>query len=183
MSKRHIVWLPAPLHPGNRLPGASPERRARHPGGGWRTLHELAVAIAATGRRVELRGLVSQDELEELAAAAGVMPELPSEPLRLSSDDVVITPEGCDDPMVLRHILASPARAVLLALAPPGLFGWDFDAEAGRRLRAIADLGFELWTHMPRLAEHAERAGVPCRLLGNGRPAPYPQPLPKRWDV
>jgi hypothetical protein len=49
--------------------------------------------------------------------------------------------------------------------------------------RAMAALGFELWTHTPRIVERVEAAGVPCAFIGNGRPMPYPQPLPKRYDV
>jgi hypothetical protein len=45
-------------------------------GGGGRSLHELAVAIAATGRDVELRGRVSRPELSRLADAAGVAPRV-----------------------------------------------------------------------------------------------------------
>ncbi|PZR65197.1 MAG: hypothetical protein DLM63_12640 [Solirubrobacterales bacterium] len=166
--------------------------------GGIRTMHELAVAIAATGRRVEIRGGVDFGELELLGAAAGAMPELPTRPRRAGPDDVVLVPEGLADPLSFAPTVLSGARQILVLLAPTGLFGWPFvdgwspmpplavpiDAVARPdHFRAMSALGFELWTHMPRLAEEAKAAGVDCTYIGNGRPLAYPPPLPKAYDV
>jgi hypothetical protein len=166
--------------------------------GGHRALHELAVAIAATGRRVEVRGQFDLDELRELSDAAGARPGVAEAPDRPGEGDVVFMPEGLEDPMNFGSVALSGARVILLLLAPPGLFGWPFArgwsrqpatdidlGELGRpeHFRAMAALGFELWTQNPELARRIENAGVNCVLIGNGRPLPYPDPLPKRFDV
>ncbi len=161
-------------------------------------MHELAVAIAAGGHAVEIRGRVAADEVAELSAAAGAGPELPSEPRDIAADDVVLVPEGLSDPLLWSRLVLSPARVVVLMLAPPGLFGWPFvdgwvpapapdvllDTLARpQHFQAMAALGLEIWTHMPHLAELARDAGVPCAFIGNGRPLPYPEPQAKRYDV
>ena len=161
-------------------------------------MHELAVAIAATGRRVELRGDVDLEELELLGSAAGAMPEVPSAPRRPGPDDVVLMAEGYSDPRTFGYLSLSAARLILLILAPPGLFGWPFVDGWSRpspeevpietlaradHFRAAARPGFELWSPMPRLASRVEAAGLDCEVIGNGRPLPYPMALPKRYDV
>ena len=194
--QRCVVWVPRePDDPQGRLPAAEPVEAL---GGGPRSLHEIAVALAAAGHAVELRGSVHLGELAALTAAAGVEVEVPGEPRAIEPGDVVIAPEGVTDPLSWARLILSPARVILLFLAPPGLFGWGFDDGStlpsahtvaldavGRpsQLRAAAALGLELWTPMPRLAADAEAAGVPCALLGNGRPLPYPEPAPKAFDV
>jgi hypothetical protein len=161
-------------------------------------MHELAVAIAATGRRVEVRGDVDPDELRLLGEAAGAMPELPTQPRLLGRGDVVILTEGSDDPITFARAALSGARAIVMLLGPPGLIGWPFVAGWLRpspatvpfealaqpgHFRAMAGMGFELWTHMPRMVERIEAANVSCAFIGNGRPLPYPEPLAKRYDV
>jgi glycosyltransferase involved in cell wall biosynthesis len=193
--ERYVIWIPEPGDQTWPLPGVIPSGWGF---GGRRTMHELAVAIAASGRRVELRGDVDVDELRVLAEAAGAMPELPTEPRGLDRGDVVILTEGSDDPITFARAALSPARAIVMLLGPPGLIGWPFTAGWLRpspltvsldavaqpeHFRAMAGMGLELWTHMPRMAERAEAAGVPCAFIGKGRPLPYPEPLPKRYDV
>src|SRR4051812_36559784 len=165
--------------------------------GGRRTMHELAVAIAAGGRRVEFRGQVTVPVLEELSAAAGgARVELPSEPRLPGPDDVVIVNEGVADPRVYGRLALSPARAVLLVLGPLGMFGWPFveapwskpDSETmdvrsfsrPEHFAGAAALGFELWTHTPAFAAIAREAGVECSLLDRGVPQPYPEPAAVR---
>lgn len=180
--QRCVVWVPRqPDDPEGRLPAAE---AADMLGGGERSLHEIAVALAAAGHAVELRGNVHRGELAALTDAAGVDVELPREPRVIGPGDVVIAPEGIDDPLVWSKLVLSGARTVLALLAPPGVFGWDLGAAWGAaRLRAATALGLELWTHMPRLAAEAQAAGVRCEMIGTGRPMPYPEPAPKRYDV
>ncbi|HEY2436165.1 MAG TPA: glycosyltransferase [Solirubrobacteraceae bacterium] len=190
---RYIVLMPG--EPSWELPAAGHGPCA---GGGHRALHELAVAIAATGRAVEVRGEFDLDELRTLAAAAGGGPELPREPRRPRADDVILMPEGITDPLIFGLISLSSARKILLVLGPPGLAGWPFSEgwslrppvavevdEVARpeHFRAMAGMGFELWANSPGLVERIEAAGVPGRWIGVGRPLPFPDPLPKRYDV
>jgi hypothetical protein len=161
-------------------------------------LHELAVAIAATGRRVEMRGHVAREELKRLGEATGAMPELPDQPLRPARGDVVFMSEGSADPLDFAYVALSGARAILLMLAPPGLFGWPFVEGWSRQpptevsigsvarpehFRAMTAMGFELWTNTPPMVERIRAAGVNCTFMGNGNPVPYPSPLPKQYDV
>jgi hypothetical protein len=161
-------------------------------------LHELAVAIAATGRRVEVRGQFNLAELQAMSAAAGAAPDWPQQPFRPGQGDVVLMPEGFDHPLIFGSVALSAARRILLVLAPSGLFGWPFvdgwsrpfpdkvDLEQLARpehFRAMAGMGFELWTNMPALVERIEASGVRGTDIGNGRPFPFPEPLPKRYDV
>jgi hypothetical protein len=167
--------------------------------GGVRTLHELAVAIAATGRDVEFRGRVSERELTPLVETAGAAPrvDLPS---RLPGpDDVVIVPEGYRDPVQYARISDSPAVGVIMLLGPPGLAGWPFvphwpgqpdpltvpieDLARAEHFRAMAAAGFRLWTHTPGLARAVSEAGVACTDIGVGTPVPFPEPEDRPYDV
>ncbi len=166
--------------------------------GGIRTMHELAVAAAATGRRVELRGAVSRPILESLASAAGAYPELPAEPRRPGARDIVVIPEGGEDPLRFARYVLSPARMVLAVLAPTGQFGWPFlspwkaephltvglDTLARpEHFAAMAALGVDLWTHMTRIHELALAAGARCEFIGNGDPQPLPPASAKDTPV
>jgi glycosyltransferase involved in cell wall biosynthesis len=166
--------------------------------GGERSLYELAVAAAALGHDVELRGEISELDLRELADAAGPLPAVRMEPRRPTADDVVIVPEGWTDPLQYARLALSPGRAVLLLLAPPGLFGWPFlggwsplhPREASldgvarpESFRAMAALGFELWADSPGLAEAARMAGVRCVDIGHGSPLGAPEPVEKTHEV
>jgi hypothetical protein len=191
--QRYIVWMPT-------APGWSLEATANGPvtSGGHRTLHELAVAMAATGRRVEVRGQFDLAELSYLSQAAGAMPELPAAPRRPGHGDVVLMPEGFEDPLTFAYVALSEARRILLLLAPPGLFGWPFvkgwskqaavdvaieSVALPNHFRAMAGMGFELWTNSPAMADRIEAAGLRGTFIGSGRSVPWPEPLPKRYDV
>jgi D-inositol-3-phosphate glycosyltransferase len=193
--ERVVVWIPTRDH-GWELEPAHPHE-PRWIGGGLRTLHELAVAIAAIGRGVEMRGVVHPPTLEELSDAAGARPDLPDHPRPLTSADTVIVPEGIDDPAIHARLALSPARVIVMLLGPPGLVGWPFtpgwapqdpltvemDAVARpEHFQGAAALGHELWTHSPALQAAAERAGVGCRFIGNGRPGAFPDP-PAAKDI
>ncbi len=196
---RHVVWIQQAGDRGWELPAAIPRNGVGWGHGGRRDMHELAVAIAASGRPTEIRGDVDVDELRALGQAAGAMPDLPTEPRSLDRGDLVVMEEGgTGDSVPFARAALSAARAIIMLLAPPGLFGWPFvdgwsfpspatvpfDTLARpEHFRAMAGLGFELWTHQPRLAERVEAAGVGCAFIGNGRPMPYPQALPKHYDV
>jgi hypothetical protein len=166
-------------------------------GGGRRTMHELAVAIACTGRRVEFRGEMSIAILEELSAAAGgVRVELPAEARLPGPDDTVIVNEGIADPRVHARLALSPARTILMVLGPLGMYGWPFTEEPWtppdhdaadlatlarpEHFQGAAALGFELWTHTPAFAATAREAGAECTLLGRGMPERFPSPAAER---
>jgi hypothetical protein len=166
--------------------------------GSERTLCELAAAIASTGREVELRGELSREVVEEICEAAGAWPTLDPNPRRLTPDDIVILPEGWWDASWVLKFIMGPARAIVMALAPPGLQGWPFTGAWSRpdpfsvpldsvgrleHYRAMAALGLELWTNSPRIAEEAQAAGVDCVFIGWGTPVPFPDPPPKRYDL
>src|SRR5437868_15201675 len=119
--KGHIVWIPVPVD--WNLPGAipTPIRSCGH-----RTYHELAVAIAATGRRVEMRGDVDFDEVRALSEEVGVRVDLPEVPHRPSRGDLVTVGEGTGLVRTYTQLSLSGARLILLLLAPSGLWGWPF---------------------------------------------------------
>lgn len=160
--------------------------------GGRRTMHELAVAIASTGRRVEIRGGASFRLLHELSAAAGAALELATRPRRPTAGDTIVVGEGVDDARIYARLALSPARTVLMVLGPLGMFGWPFVEEAWRRpdyeevdpaslacpehFAGAAALGFELWTHTPAFARIAEANGLRCELIGRASPLPFPEP-------
>ena len=193
--QRYVVWMPTPHSAGWELP---PATHGPCIGGGHRVLHELAVAIAATGRRVEVRGSFDLAELKMLSDAAGVAPEFPQDPRRPAQGDVVLMPEGVDDPLTFGCVALSGARTILLLLGPSGLVGWPFIGgwsrqdplnvpldQVGRpqHFRAMGAMGFEIWSNSPTLAERVRAAGVSGTYVGAGRPVPFPDPLPKRYDV
>lgn len=164
--------------------------------GGRRTMHELAVAIAATGREVEFRGEVTPSVMEELCETAGVRVALPTEPRELTASDTLIINEGVVIHRIYARLALSPARLVLMVLAPLGMFGWPFTPEPwsppdvetaaidsfGRpeHYLGAAALGFELWTHSHGMQEGAARGGAQCRFIGSGNPAPFPTPAATR---
>jgi hypothetical protein len=168
------------------LPPAELHERTDIPGG-IRTMHELAVAAAAGGRLVELRGAVSRPVFEALTAAAGARPELPAHARPPGARDIVVIPEGGEDPLRFARYVLSPARLVIALLAPPGQFGWPFvspwqpqphlsialDTLARpEHFRAMAALGVDTWTHMTRVHELARAAGANCEFIGSGDPVP-----------
>jgi len=166
--------------------------------GGRRTIYELAAAIAATGRRIELRGQVLESVFEEICAAAGARPVLDPAPRMPTADDTVIVAESWPD-LLYAPYHVSGARCIMMLLAPPGLVGWPYTAEpwskpdpltvdpeaVGRpqHFRAIAGLGFEMWTHSRGLQSAAVDAGAECAWLGSGKPRPFPNPVPKEHDL
>jgi hypothetical protein len=189
------VWLPN-RDAGWAMPAAEPHESGWIEGG-RRTMHELAVAIACTGRRVEFRGEMSIAVLEELSAAAGgVRVELPAEARLPGPGDTVIVNEGVADPRVYARLALSPARAIVMVLGPLGMFGWPFTEEPWtppdhdaidlatlarpEHFQGAVALGFELWTHTAAFAAAARDAGADCPLLGRGVPEPFPSPAPER---
>jgi glycosyltransferase involved in cell wall biosynthesis len=161
-------------------------------------MYELAAAIAATGREVELRGRIVEPIFEEICTAAGSRPILDRAPRLPRESDTLIIPEGWPDEAFAPYVL-SGVRSIMMLLAPPGLAGWPYtgepwtkpdpltvDPEAVARpehFRAIAGLGCEIWVHSRGLAAAAEAAGVDCRYIGSGQPAPFPQPGAKEHDL
>jgi len=158
----------------------------RQGGGGEQSLCELAVAAAATGREVELRGLVYRRTVDELAEAGGARPILGLPPRRPERGDLVILPEGLPDPRAYAKVMLSEARGVVLMLGPPGLVGWPFvpewslpdtatippeDVARPEHFRGMTGCGFVLWTNNEKLAAAARDAGTACTWIGVGWPA------------
>ncbi|HEX5309235.1 MAG TPA: glycosyltransferase [Solirubrobacteraceae bacterium] len=185
-SWRAVVTIPEPNPLSWSMPPAE-LHESTHVIGGLRTLHELAVALAATGREVELRGPVSRPVFDALTKAAGAHPELPGDRRRPRSGEIVVNIEGEHDPLRFARHLLSPARLVVAMLAPSGQFGWPFVSpwqprspltidpeEVGRaeHLRAIAALGIDIWTHMPPIHRLAEEVGARSSFIGSGEPNP-----------
>jgi hypothetical protein len=194
--ERVVVCSPTPWPPW-QLP-ASIFDESTWIAGGHRTLHELAFAATVAGYRVEMRGQVHGPTFRSFARFTGVEPEVAANPRDPEPDDVVILPEGIDDPLAFASVSLSSARAILLMLAPPGLFGWPFTAAWQRpdpltvsldslalpeHFQAARALGFELWTHSRPLAAAARAAGVACEWLGSGRPGAAPVAYGRTHDV
>jgi glycosyltransferase involved in cell wall biosynthesis len=185
-----------------RVPWELPGARFRAPlevvKGGRRTMYELAVAIAATGREVELRGAIAKPAFEEICAAAGARPVLDPNPRMPRADDTIIVPEGWPGPLFAPYALGG-SRCIMMLLAPPGFAGWPFSdrewekpdpltvdpGSVGRpeQFAAIAGMGFELWTHSGGLRDAARAGGVECAWIGSGQPIPFPQPPAKDSDL
>lgn len=168
--------------------------------GGVRSMVELAAGLAAIGLDVELRGGFAGREVAAIEHAAGVQLERPSTRRRPAQNELVIIPEGHDDPLIFARVALSGARAVLMMLGPLGLVGWPFDGtpiprgdevltldtEAVGRpesLAAARSFGLELWTNASAIAVRGASAGVDVTYVGCGRPAPYPEPGAKAIDV
>ena len=105
--------------------------------------------------------------------------------------DTVIIPEGTPDPLLFARVALSPARAVLVLMAAPGLFGWPFDRErvpadptaveptkrgAARAARRGAPVRARVVDEPSAIAEQARGAEIPHHYIGVGRPVPYPAP-------
>ena len=166
--------------------------------GGERTMYELAAAAALHGHRVELRGDISRRDYEEIAAATGASISTSLSPRRPTAKEVVLLPEGIDEPLLYTGVALSAARVVMVLLGPPGLFGPVLDPGFVRPdpltvdpslvgtppgYRMIRDWGFELWSNSPTIAAEARASGVDCEFFGTGQPLPYPAPGPKPYDV
>lgn len=168
--------------------------------GGVRSLIELAAGLAAIGLDVELRGEFPERDVVTIEHAAGVKLGRPGGRRRPEVEEIVILPEGHDDPLIFARVALSGARAVLMMLGPLGLVGWPFDdvpipgedeiltldtETVGRpeSLAAARSFGLELWTNASALAEQGAMAGIAVKDVGCGRPAAYPEPGEKSLDV
>jgi hypothetical protein len=166
--------------------------------GGERSLYELATAVAVLGLQVELRGELNGRILSTITEAAGAGPTVGLAPRRPQPRDVVILPEGFADPAVYLACHLSGAQTVVNLLAPPGLFGWSFQAGwvppdplsadvtsvgVPGTYRAMADLGLYLWSPAHGIVEAGRRAGVSVNWIGTGTPVPFPNPPPKSADI
>lgn len=166
--------------------------------GGRRTLYELAVAIAATGREVELRGVIAEEAFEGICAAAGARPLLDPSPRLPRTDDTIILPEGWPHPGWAPYVF-SGARCIVMLLAPPGFAGWPYDDKPFERpdpltidlesvgrpeqFRAIAGIGCETWTQSRGVQRAAQDGGVECTWIGSGQPEAFPEPGAKDYDL
>lgn len=168
--------------------------------GGVRSMIELAAGLAAIGLDVELRGAFAESEVAALEHAAGVHLGRAGARRRPEPNEIVVVPEGHDDPLIFARVALSGARAVLMMLGPLGLVGWPFDEtpipqadqiltldteSVGRpqSLLAARSLGLELWTNASAIAYRGVSAGIDVKYVGSGRPQPYPEPGKKTVDV
>lgn len=165
--------------------------------GGIRTLHELAVAAAVSGRVVELRGPVSRPLLDALAGTAGALPQLPADQRRPTAQDIVVLPNGGYDLTRIARCVLSPGRLVLALLSPTGQSGWPFVSPwypqphltvpleslcRPEHFRAMAALSVDMWTHMAPVHELACAVGARCTFIGSGEPV-SPAPGSRVKDV
>jgi hypothetical protein len=180
------------------LPSSTLTRDREIISGGERSLYELAVAASVLGMEVELRGALNPDILAELCSAVGARPSTGLTPRRPSRHDLVVLPEAADVPLIAA-VQLSGARRVMHMLAPPGLWGWSFLPEwtggadgnvvdlrsvgLPATFRAMADLGFSLWTNARGIAEAGMNAGVSVEWVGTGTPVEFPDMPEKRFDV
>ena len=154
---------------------------------GIRSLHELAVAVAATGREIELRGEFDMAVLTSLSEAAGAMPTVHLEPRLPTADDLVIILEGTPSMLDAACASLSPAQYILFMLDPPGLLGWAFESgltmpdplvvstssiDTVDSFKNISECGFSVWTNSSRLASACIEAGVACTDIGIGYSLP-----------
>jgi len=192
-----VVCVPTRGEAAASLPPARLDDTLSFISGGERSLYELAVAAVVSGFDVELRGDVNEPILTAITDAAGVAPELPREPRWPASGEVVVVPEVFDlIRMAALHL--SGAQCVVLALAPPGLFGWSFlsgwtprdpgevapiDVGTPEMFKAIDALGISVWTNAHGTAEAAERAGIRATWVGTGTPVAFPVASVKEFDL
>jgi hypothetical protein len=168
--------------------------------GGVRSMIELAAGLAAIGMDVEMRGAFAERELVAIEHDSGVQLGRPLTHRRPQPNELVIIPEGHDDPLIFARVALSGARAVLMMLGPLGLVGWPFDdtpipradeiltldtGSVGRpdSLAAARSFGLELWTNASAIADRGVSAGVDVKYVGSGRPVAYPEPGEKSVDV
>jgi hypothetical protein len=155
-------------------------------------------AAAVLGYEVELRGGISEPDLEEICEAAGARPSTGMTARHPAPGEVVVVPEGWTEPMAYARVALSPASCVLLMLVPPGLVGWPFTEDWSKpeplkanplevaqpdHYQAMDGLGFILWTNSSRLAKDATAAGVPCTFIGQGQPVPIAAPSSRSHDL
>jgi hypothetical protein len=103
----------------------------------------------------------------------------------LQPTDVVLVPEAHRDPFHYASAAFSPARAILVLMAAPGLFGWSFDGDGPpgdpmsvdpdsvarpEQLQAARHLGLELWTNLRAIADQARAHDIPHQYVAVGRP-------------
>lgn len=165
--------------------------------GGERAMYELATAAAVLGYDVELRGDLNRAVLAQLTEAAGAAPTVGLASRPIATGEVVVLPEAADL-RIFAAVHLSGARPLMMVLAPPGLSGWSFgfnwhlpdpltvpvDAVGTpASYRAIAALGYEMWTLAQGLADPGNAAGAPVRWIGTGNPVPYPEPVEKTHDI
>jgi hypothetical protein len=164
--------------------------------GGELNAMEVAFAAAAAGHDVELRGWLHEPTFRRFADASGAAPRVDLEPRAPEDSDLVLVPEGWDDPVPYVKLALSPARTALFVLAAPGLFGWPFTADwtappdpltvdvaslaRPAHFDGMRALGYELVTHSPGLAA---AAGDDCTWLGTGLPWVPPGPAAKEVDA
>jgi hypothetical protein len=160
--------------------------------GGEHNMYELAFAAAAAGFVVELRGWIEPRAFHRLRETLGAAPSVELPARMPTGEDLIVVPEGWQDPLEYARLLLSPAQIAIFILAAPGLFGWPFGAPGWQRpdplsvdvnavakpahFQAMHALGFRLLTHSPGIVSAAEAAGVPCVFVGTGRPAPIEPP-------
>jgi hypothetical protein len=193
-----VVLAPGAPWVQGQLPESRLSREGRVISGGERSLYELATAMSQLGYQVELRGALNGPILTTVTEAAGTRPRIDMPSRELRPDDLLVIPEGGFSPSTYAEIFLSGVPAVLLVLAPPGLFGWSFrdswslpdpltvpldSVGTVETFSAITRLGFSIWTPSRGTAAAVRAGGVPARWIGTGTPVEFPKAGTKTFDV
>jgi hypothetical protein len=165
--------------------------------GAERALYEVAVAGAALGLDVELRGAICGPILSQLTRAAGAHPAVGLSERPPVASDLVILPETADRDLIAAVVL-SAAKGVVMMLAPPGLYGsslhtdWERpdpltvdpnDVGRPESFAAWGKLGLDFWTDAHGLVDAARAGGVEMEWIGTGTPVAPLEPVDKTADV
>ena len=155
---------------------------------------EIAFAAIEVGWDVELRGWIDRDVFDLMSVATNACPRLPTESRDPAADDVVVMPEGHQDPLAYAGTWLSGAQLVLLVLAPLGLTGWPFaatwqrlspltarleDVNRAESLDALAAMGIVAWTNMESVVPCLQAHGVPSAYFVS-QPLDFPDPAAER---
>ncbi len=109
--------------------------------------------------------------------------------------DVIVVPEGHENPLVYARPWLSGGQLVLLLLGPLGLLGWPFvsgwtkpspltataeDVNRPESFKALAEMSIPVWSNARVIVNAARASGVNASFVGEGQAMPYPEPAEAR---